>query len=94
LNLLMLSVIECYVLSVIILGVKMLCVVILTVISLGGVILSAITLVGIILSAVCLSGNMLSVNRTSRIRHQCKKTTVLSCYRWLINTSIENLNNV
>ncbi len=30
-----------------------------------------------------------TVNRTARIRHQCRKTTVLSCHRCLINTGVE-----
>jgi len=30
-----------------------------------------------------------SYNRTTRIRHQCRKTTVLSCPRCLINTGVE-----
>jgi len=29
-------------------------------------------------------------NRTTRIGHQCRKTTVLSCHRCLINTIVEN----
>ncbi len=33
-------------------------------------------------------------NRTARIRHQCKKTAVLSCHRCLINTSVEKGNNI
>ncbi len=28
-------------------------------------------------------------NRTAKIRHQCRKTTVLSCHRCLINTGFE-----
>ncbi len=31
----------------------------------------------------------LHCNRTVHIRHQCRKTTVLSCHRCLINTGIE-----
>ncbi len=33
-------------------------------------------------------------NRTVRIRHQCRKTTVLSCHRCLINTGVEKINNI
>ncbi len=33
-------------------------------------------------------------NRTAHIRHQCRKTTVLSCQRCLINTGIEKMNNI
>jgi hypothetical protein len=31
-------------------------------------------------------------NRPAHIRHQCRKTTVLSCYRCLINTVVEKMN--
>jgi len=31
-------------------------------------------------------------NGTVRIRHQCRKTTVLSCHRCLINTGVEKMN--
>jgi hypothetical protein len=34
------------------------------------------------------------VNRTARIRHQCRKTIVLSCHRCLINTGIEKMSNI
>ncbi len=33
-------------------------------------------------------------NRKARIRHQCRKTTVFSCHRCLINASVENINNI
>jgi hypothetical protein len=33
-------------------------------------------------------------NRTTRIRHQCKKTTVLSCHRCLINTGVKKNEQV
>ncbi len=33
-------------------------------------------------------------NGTSHIRHQCRKTTVLSCHRCLINTGVEKMNNI
>ncbi len=33
-------------------------------------------------------------NRTAHIRHQCKKTTVLSCHWCLINTGVEKMNNI
>ncbi len=33
-------------------------------------------------------------NRRAHIRHQCIKTTVLSCHRCLINTGIDKLNNI
>ncbi len=29
------------------------------------------------------------INRTAHIRHQCRKTTVLNCHRFLINTGVE-----
>ncbi len=32
-------------------------------------------------------------NGTVHIRHQCRKTTVLSCHRCLINTGVEKMNN-
>jgi hypothetical protein len=31
-------------------------------------------------------------NRTAHIRHQSRKTTVLSCHRYLINTGVEKMN--
>ncbi len=34
------------------------------------------------------------LNGTVRIRHQCKKTTVLSCHRCLINTGVEKMNYI
>ncbi len=34
------------------------------------------------------------VQQTACIRHQCRKTTVLSCYRCLINTGVEKMNNI
>ncbi len=37
-------------------------------------------------------GNLL--NRTAHIRHQCRKTIVLSCHRCLINTGVEKMNNI
>ena len=33
-------------------------------------------------------------NRTAHIRHQCMKTTVLSCHRWVVNTGVEKINNI
>jgi len=33
-------------------------------------------------------------NRTEHIRHQCRKTTVLSCHRHLINTTVEKMNYI
>ena len=35
-----------------------------------------------------------SVNRTAHIRHQCRKTAVLSCYRFLINSGVKKMNNI
>jgi hypothetical protein len=29
-----------------------------------------------------------------RIKHQCRETTVLTCHRCLINTGVENMNNI
>jgi hypothetical protein len=34
------------------------------------------------------------LNRTARIGHQCRKTTVLSCHRCLINTGFEKMNSI
>jgi hypothetical protein len=31
----------------------------------------------------------LKINKTAHIRHQCRKTAVLSCHRCLINTGVE-----
>jgi len=31
-------------------------------------------------------------DRRARIRHQCTKTTALSCHRCLINTGVEKMN--
>jgi hypothetical protein len=33
-------------------------------------------------------------NRTTHIRHQCRKTTVLSCRICLINTGVEKTDNI
>ncbi len=33
-------------------------------------------------------------NRTANIRHQCRKITLLSCHRCLINTGVEKMNNI
>jgi hypothetical protein len=35
-----------------------------------------------------------AINGTVCIRHQCRKTTVLSCLRCLINTGVEKINNI
>jgi len=35
-----------------------------------------------------------SFNGTTCIRHQCKKIAVLSCHRFLINSGVENMNNI
>ncbi len=32
---------------------------------------------------------LVQADRTTRIRHQCMKTTVSSCHRFLINTGVE-----
>jgi hypothetical protein len=37
----------------------------------------------------CKSVAKYSANRTARIRHRCRKTTVLSCHRCLINTGVK-----
>ncbi len=34
-----------------------------------------------------------AINRTVGIRHQCKKATVLSCHRCLIN-NVEKMNSI
>ncbi len=33
-------------------------------------------------------------NRTTHIRHQCRKTAVLSCHRFIIKTGAEKMNNI
>jgi len=33
-------------------------------------------------------------NGTAGIRHQCRKTAVLSCHRFLINSGVEEMNNI
>jgi len=33
-------------------------------------------------------------NRTARIKHQCRKMTVISCHRCLINIGVEKVNNI
>jgi hypothetical protein len=33
-------------------------------------------------------------NGTVHNRHQCRETTVLGCHRCLINTGVENINNI
>ncbi len=33
-------------------------------------------------------------NRIAHIRHQCRKTTILSCHICLINTGVEKMNNI
>jgi hypothetical protein len=33
-------------------------------------------------------------NGTAHNRHQCRKTAVLSCHRFLINSGIEKMNNI
>jgi hypothetical protein len=33
-------------------------------------------------------------NRTAHIRHRCRKATVLSCHRCLINTGVVKMNNI
>jgi hypothetical protein len=35
-----------------------------------------------------------SKDRTARSREQCRKTTVLSCHRCLINTGVEEMNSI
>ncbi len=37
-------------------------------------------------------GKCLWVNRTARIRHQCRKTIVISCNRCLVYTGVEKMN--
>ncbi len=34
------------------------------------------------------------LNRTAHIRHQCRKATVLSCHRCLINSGDEKMNYI
>ncbi len=38
--------------------------------------------------------SFVAFNRTERIRHQSRKTTVLNCHRCLINTGVEKKNNI
>jgi hypothetical protein len=33
-------------------------------------------------------------NGTPHIRHQCRKTVVLSCHRCLLNSGVEKMNNI
>jgi hypothetical protein len=33
-------------------------------------------------------------NKTARMRHQCRKITVLSCHRCLIKTGVEKMNDI
>jgi hypothetical protein len=33
-------------------------------------------------------------NRTACIGHQCRKMAVLSCHRYIINTGVEDMNNI
>jgi len=33
-------------------------------------------------------------NGTAHIRHQCRKTAVLSCHRYLFNSGVEKMNNI
>jgi hypothetical protein len=40
------------------------------------------------------SSLMMIVNGTVHIRHQCRKTAVLSCHRCLINTGVEKMNYI
>ncbi len=35
-----------------------------------------------------------SNDRRANIRHQCRNATVLSCYRCLINTGVEQMHNI
>jgi hypothetical protein len=37
---------------------------------------------------------LLKNNGKARIRHQCRKTAVISCYRFLINSGVEKMNNI
>jgi hypothetical protein len=41
-----------------------------------------------------LRSGQVSFNRTGHIRHQCRKTTVLSCHICLINTGVEKMNTI
>jgi hypothetical protein len=36
----------------------------------------------------------IELNGTAHIRHQCWKTTVLSCHRCLIKMGVEKMNNI
>jgi len=37
---------------------------------------------------------VIQLNGTVCIRHQCRKTAVLSSHRCLINTGVEKMNNI
>ncbi len=52
--------------------------------------------VRLLLEAKCnfYRGEVAKRNITSCLRLQCRKTTVLSCHRYLINTSLEKMNNI
>ncbi len=41
-----------------------------------------------------LKGAKNDLNGTAHIRHQCRKTAILSCHRFLINSSVEKMNNI
>ena len=40
------------------------------------------------------NGTLKQGNRAAHIRHQCRKTTVLSCHRCLINTGVKKMNYI
>jgi len=51
-------------------------------------------ILGLILKVKALPTVIFAFNRTAHIRHQCKKTIVLSYHRCLINTGIVKMNNI
>ncbi len=40
------------------------------------------------------SGLTTILNRTAHTRHLCRKTTVINCHRYLMNTGAEKMNNI
>jgi len=51
-------------------------------------------LLGLVKNCNNYSTNYYLLNRTALILHQCMKTNVLSCHRYLIKTGVEKMNNI
>jgi hypothetical protein len=45
-------------------------------------------------SMFVLQYEFITTNLTAWIRHQCRKTTVLTCHRCPINAGVEKMNNI